>query len=258
MEYKGEYKGKIDNCSTEIPAPRPRPCHYRVVTLIYAHRGLHQVERENTLESFTAAVDLGVDGVELDVQRTLDGYLVVNHDPVVSGREIASTPRVRLPAHIPTLEESMVALAGVRVNVELKVRPRGPGRPDPPGVLARQVLDAVEEGGWTDQVLISSFSFDECLSSQMHSEHVPVGWAVEGTDLRDAMARAHSRGLQAVHPYFTALNEPTLALAGELGLDVNVWTVNEAPDIERAIELGAGIIITDEPALAMKIRDRLA
>ena len=48
-----------------------------------------------------------------------------------------------------------------------------------------------------------------------------------------------------------------MALAGELGLDVNVWTVNEAPDIERAIGLGAGIVITDEPELAMQIRDRL-
>ena len=227
------------------------------MTYIYAHRGLHQVERENTLESFEAAASLGVDGVELDVQRTLDGYLVVNHDPVVTGREIASTPRARLPGYIPTLEESMIALADVRVNIELKVRARGSGRPDPPGVLARQVLDAVDEGGWTDKVLISSFSFDECLSSLMHDDHVRVGWAVEGTDLRDALARAHSNGLHAVHPYFTALSEPAMALAGELGLDVNVWTVNEAPDIERAIGLGAGIVITDEPELAMQIRDRL-
>jgi glycerophosphoryl diester phosphodiesterase len=228
-----------------------------VVTLIYAHRGFHQVERENTLESFVAAADLGVDGVELDVHRSLDGHLVVHHDPVVMGREIASTPRTRLPGYIPTLEESMVALADVRVNVELKVRPRGPGRADPPGVLARQVLDAVEEGGWSHKVLISSFSFEECLSSVMHDEKVPVGWAVEGTELRDALSRAHSNGLHAVHPYFTALNESGMALAGEFGLDVNVWTVNEAPDIERAIGLGVDIVITDEPELAMQVRDGL-
>jgi glycerophosphoryl diester phosphodiesterase len=227
------------------------------VTLIYAHRGLHQVERENTLESFAAAAELGVDGVELEVQRSLDGYLVVNHDPVVMGREIASTPRSRLPGHIPTLEESMIALAEVRVNVELKVRTRAQGRPDPPGALARQVLDTLDEGGWSNKTLISSFSFDECLSSLMHNEQVPVGWAVEGSELRDALARAHSQGLQAVHPYFTTLSEPNMVLAGELGLDVNVWTVNEAPDIERAIALGVGIVITDEPELAMQIRDGL-
>lgn len=229
-----------------------------MVTLIYAHRGLHEVERENTLESFRAAAELGVDGVELDVQRTLDGELVVHHDPVVVGREIASTPRSRLPAYIPTLEESMIALSDVRVNVELKVRPRGPGRPDPPGVLARQVLDLIDEGGWTAKVLISSFSFDECLSSLMHNEKVPVGWAVEGMELRDALLRANSNGLRAVHPYFTALSETSMAMADEMGLDVNVWTVNEAADIERAIALGVGIVISDEPGLAMQIRDRLA
>ena len=225
--------------------------------MIYAHRGLHQVERENTLESFSAAAALGVDGVELDVQRTLDGDLVVHHDPVVAGREIASSPRSRLPAYIPTLEESMVVLADVRVNVELKVRPRGPGRPDPPGVLARQALDTIDEGGWTEKVLISSFSFDECLSSLMHDERVPVGWAVEGMELRDALARAHSNGLNAVHPYFTALSESTMEIAASMGLGVNTWTVNDEPGIERAITLGVGIVITDEPELAMRIRDRL-
>ena len=185
------------------------------------------------------------------------GHLVAHHDPVVVGRVIAATPRSRLPGYIPTLEESMVVLEDVQVNVELKVRPRGPGRSDPPGVLARQVLDAVDEGGWSHKVLISSFSFDECLSSLMHNEEVPVGWVVEGTELPDALSRVHSNGVPFVHPYFTALSESSMALAGELDLGVNVWTVNDAPDIERSIQLGAGIVITDEPELAMTIRDRL-
>jgi glycerophosphoryl diester phosphodiesterase len=50
---------------------------------VFAHRGLHVAERENTLAAFRAAVELGVDGVELDVRRTIDGFLVVHHDSSV-------------------------------------------------------------------------------------------------------------------------------------------------------------------------------
>src|SRR5271155_5597270 len=87
---------------------------------VYAHRGLHDKERENTVGAFTAAVALGVDGVELDVRRTGDGVLVVHHDPTIGRLGIAEALQRDLPTYVPTLDEAMKACEGVLVNVEIK------------------------------------------------------------------------------------------------------------------------------------------
>ena len=70
---------------------------------VFAHRGFHLAERENTLAAFAAALEIGVDGVELDVRRTLDGVLVVHHDPDVGSLDIALSTRSDLPEYVPTL-----------------------------------------------------------------------------------------------------------------------------------------------------------
>src|SRR5512146_1026748 len=60
--------------------------------LVFAHRGASKVAPENTLPAFEAAIALGADGVELDVQATADGKLVVFHNPRLEGTTNGSGP----------------------------------------------------------------------------------------------------------------------------------------------------------------------
>lgn len=94
---------------TRIPALMAPP-------IAFAHRGARAHARENTLEAFALAREMGATGIETDVWITADGEIVLNHDEAVGGlptlstrrilgRSIASLPRSRLPAHIPTLGE---------------------------------------------------------------------------------------------------------------------------------------------------------
>ena len=88
---------------------------------LLGHRGSPKQHVENTLESFAAAIDAGLDGFELDVQRTLDGRLVTHHDfHLADGRLIAALKHSELPAHIPTLEAVLLLAKerGAYVNVE--------------------------------------------------------------------------------------------------------------------------------------------
>ena len=82
----------------------------------FAHRGASAHARENTLEAFKLAREMGATGIETDAWVTSDGQIVLNHDrsvgglPTMStrrilGRSIARLPRARLPAHIPTIDE---------------------------------------------------------------------------------------------------------------------------------------------------------
>lgn len=94
--------------ATRIPALLDPP-------IGFAHRGARAHARENTLEAFALAREMGATGIETDAWITADGEVVLNHDKLVGGlptmvsarrimgRSIARLPRARLPAHIPTL-----------------------------------------------------------------------------------------------------------------------------------------------------------
>ena len=94
---------------TRIPALLVPP-------IAFAHRGARAHARENTLEAFALAREMGATGIETDAWRTADGEIVLNHDGAVGGlptmstrrlfgRSIADLERAELPGHIPTLDE---------------------------------------------------------------------------------------------------------------------------------------------------------
>jgi glycerophosphoryl diester phosphodiesterase len=96
--------------------------------LIIAHRGASAAEPENSLAAFRAAVRLGADGIELDVHDTIDGVLVVHHDPQLGGRAIRDMCAADLPACtlpngelVPTLPQALAAIGrDCLVFVEVK------------------------------------------------------------------------------------------------------------------------------------------
>lgn len=222
---------------------------------IYAHRGLHRTCRENTLEAFAGAVALGVDGVELDVRQTLDGELVVNHDPRVESMVIAETRYAALPSYVATLESVLDVLGDVRANVEIK-NIKEPGEPtyDATGAFARGVVAVIAASPSAHPYVVSCFDEATCALVRAVSQ-VEVAWLLWGVDLSSALVRARALGLNAVNPHFATVSSAAMDQAAQLGLGVNVWTVNEAHDIRAMLELGVSSIITDDPALAMQIRE---
>ena len=221
---------------------------------IFAHRGLHRTERENTLAAFRAAVALGVDGVELDVRPTLDGSLVVHHDPVCEGLVVAQTDRRALPDYVPTLEEALESLAGVVVNVEIKnIRHFSEPSYDETGDFARQVVDLVHHLGRAPSVIISCFDLATCVVVRHLDSSIPVGWLVWDVDPLEALVSAREAGLSAVNPHFSTVTSVVVARAREMGLDLNVWTVNAEADLRAMADLGVQRLITNEPALAMAL-----
>ncbi len=221
---------------------------------VYAHRGMHQIERENTLGAFAAAVVLGVDGVELDVRRTLDGTLVVHHDPTIGDQVIAQSGCRTLPSYVPTLSEALDALRDIRVNVEIK-NSRAANEPfyDESGDLARHVVRTVREVGGHESASISCFDLATCAVVRSFDRDITVDWLLWGVEPSDAMIRAHVLGFDAINPHFSVVDSDVVAQALELELAVNVWTVNDRNDLERMAALEVASIITDDPELAQQV-----
>ena len=226
------------------------------VTGIFAHRGLHTSARENTLEAFAAARDVGATGVELDARRTARGELVVHHDPRVQSLVIAEHAAADLAPYVPSLAAALAATTGLVVNVEVKnLLELDEPTYDASGDFARSVVAAVDSSGRADDVIYSSFDLATCAVLAAASPR-PVGWLFEATDdpraSLDAAARA---GLAAVNPYVGLVNTEFVTLAHARGLAVNVWTVNAPADLAAMFDLGVDIVITDDPVRAIALRD---
>jgi glycerophosphoryl diester phosphodiesterase len=223
---------------------------------VFAHRGFHIVERENTIAAFRAAVALGVDGVELDVRRTRDGVLVVHHDSSVQSLLIAQSVRSALPEYVPTLGEALESLDGVAVNVEIKNDRGGSNDYEETAELVGQVLATIGESGRSATISISSFDLATCTYARSMDRDISIAWLLWDVAIGDALVQAHLLGFNAVNPDFSRVDADVIARASELLLDVNVWTVNVAEDLERMTALGVACIITDDPVLAREVVTR--
>ena len=209
---------------------------------------------ENTIASFAQAVSEGATMVELDVQLTSDGALVVMHDDTVD-RTTGGTGCVAdlslddiraLSADgepVPTLEEVFAAVA-VGVNVEIKVSDEaGCPATDRPALAAE--LTRILEGETDRTVVVSSFDLEQLQAVRTAGASAPLAYLFVGLD---GFAVALAEGMDA-HPLALSVRAPEVTAHHEAGLAVRPYTVNDAPTMERLLGLGVDGIVTDAPDL---------
>jgi glycerophosphoryl diester phosphodiesterase len=233
--------------------------------LVLAHRGACRRAPENTVAAFRIAAELGADGVELDVRRTLDGVLVVSHDPAVDGLGLLvehpfEHVRATVP-HVATLEEAFDALAGLIVNVEIKCFPYEPDA-DPERIVARGVVDLVDRRGLHRDVIVSSFELAAIDDVRALDPRITTAWLTSRLALATSVPMAVAHGHAWVHPdratmfadsgpaardaIRTAVRE-----AKEQGVRVDVWTVDEPDEITALAAAGVDALITNLPDVAL-------
>jgi len=224
------------------------------MTAVFAHRGCTQGFVENTLDAFAEARRLGADGVELDVRLTADGALAVHHDAEVAGRGVIGELGVAdLPPHVPLLAAALAVCEGMVVNVEIKNDPGEPGW-DPGESVAALAAAVIEDAGWSERVIVSSFQLSTLRAVQAADSRLALGalWGL-AADPGPALAEAAAAGFRAVHPFVTAVDRALVEQAHGRGLAVNVWTVNAPDDLRAMVELGVDAVITDRLADALAI-----
>jgi len=168
------------------------------VTAVFCHRGC--TERgalENTLEAFAEARRLGADGVELDVRLTSDGALAVHHDAAVAGLgDVCDLTVGQLPAHVPLLTDALAVCEGLVVNVEIKNAPQDPGH-DPGEAVAALTAAAIEDAGWTDRVIVSSFQVSTLRAVRAADSRLALGalWGFAATPAAAQRTRTSAEDL---------------------------------------------------------------
>lgn len=240
-------------------------------TEVWAHRGASGYAPENTIEAFRMAAQLNADGVELDVQLTKDGELVVIHDERVdrvSDRvgyvkdytlEELKKMNVGNPipgfgtARIPTLNEVLEELrpTGMKINIECKT-----GIFFYPG-LEEKMVKLVEDMKMTDRIWCSSFNHESVLKVKQLCPAMKTGFLIADVivNVADYSKRC---GVDALHPALYHMQDESLIRKCRAnGLAVHVWTVNETEDMKKLCRAGVEAIITNFPDNARNVVDSL-
>ena len=235
--------------------------------LIWGHRGASGHAPENTLPAFLMAADMGADGVELDIQQTRDGVIVVCHDETVdrtsngvgwvkdySFEEIrrldfsngnAAYEGVKIPA----MEEvfDLLAPTGLTINIELKTGIVFYGK------IEEKILALAKRKGWEDRVIYSSFNHYTVRRIKELNPDAKVG-LLYGDGPIDMPGYGHRLGADALHPaYYNLFYPDFMEDSRKYGLDVNVWTVNSTEELLQCLKLGVNAVITNYPAKAREV-----
>lgn len=248
-------------------------------TKIYGHRGASEYAPENTMEAFKLAYEMGADGIELDVQLTIDGQLVVIHDETVDRvsngvgfvkdmtlGELKSLQFNRThpeynDVRIPLLEEVLDYFSHRQflINIELK------NSVFPNEGLEAMTLMLVKKYGMLERTIFSSFNH---FSMRKVAALEPMAQTAFLTSEIQANVKRYLQENQTsiYHPADSLLERSDL-LTGmpqeqdvitdlqKSGIRINTWTVNSGKQMRNLCNRGVDGIITNKPDLGSEIRD---
>lgn len=251
--------------------------------LFFAHRGGAALVPENTLAAFANGVALGADALELDIQTTREGEIVVIHDVTVDRTTNGTGPVAaytldelrRLDAGyrftadggqtypfrgqghtIPTLREVFERFTTQRVNIDLK---------ESTAARERQLWELIRKLGVEARVLVASGDLHEPIVRFRHFSGGRVATSASAKEARTFVLTHFVRATRLLHPVYDALQVPEVhrgvrvvspsmvAAAHQLGLEVHVWTVDEREAMERLLSWGVDGIMSDRPDVLAQV-----
>ena len=231
-------------------------------TMVIAHRGASADAPENTLAAMELAIEQGADWVEIDVQETRDGEVVVIHDSDLkkiggSGLKVYESSLLDLQnvdigswkdtsfsdQRVPTLQQ-VLALCKNRINVLIELKYYGREER-----LEERVAQLVDASGMQDQIVVMSLSYPGIVKMKSIRPEWSVG-------LLSSVAIGDITRLQvdffAVNANFA--NRAFIKHVHKRERKVLVWTVNDPVSMSAMMSRGVDGIITDKPGLASAVR----
>ncbi len=242
--------------ATRIPALLDSP-------IGFAHRGARAHARENTLEAFALAREMGATGIETDAWITADGVVVLNHDgsvrglPTLStrrlfGRPIRRTPRASLPVHIPTIDEYYETCdTGLPLSVDVKDDAAFDG-----------LLVAARARGAAERLWVCH-----------HRAEVLSGWRVAAPDVKlvhstrlDRLPKGPERhaadlaaaGIDAVNFHREDWNGGLTTLYHRFELHAFGWDAQQVRHIAELVDVGIDAVYSDHVDRMVEVLARFA
>lgn len=221
-----------------------------------AHRGVSGLERENTCAAFVAAGNRSYFGVETDIHRTADGRYIVFHDDNLTrllgdGRVVEEMRFDELRALrltdldgnargdllLPTLEEYVHICKKYDKDCVLEIK----NHFEPEDI--DNVIAIIRGIGWLERTIFISFDLPNmiCIRERLPQQRAQYLVSTFGDDLLDILTGHHLD----LDIKYSSLSAEQVRACHEAGIQVNVWTVNEAADADRLAGYGVDYITTN-------------
>ena len=236
---------------------------------IIAHRGFSGIYPENTMLAFRKAIEIGADGIELDVHLSKDGQVMIIHDEalkrttgldgVVSDYTRAELENISAGktkndefgfTPIPSLEEYLAFMAEHKdkfTNIELKTAPVY--YPE----IEEKTLELVRKFDLEKNIIYSSFNWLSIERMQRLGTISETGLLFSGMKLYNQAHIIKSLGINYFHPYFNDLTDEIVKSYLDNKVGLNVWTVNEIEDMKVCLSWNIDGLITNFPDRAISI-----
>ncbi|WP_455523118.1 glycerophosphodiester phosphodiesterase family protein [Ruminococcus sp.] len=233
---------------------------------VMAHRGLSADAPENTLYAFSDAISVGADFIELDVQQTRDGVLVVMHDSNLKrttgvNKDIWDVDYADIQnldagswfdpayanARIPTLEETLQFVdKRVKLNIEIKPTKHGTD------TLEQDVAELITQYQYTDACYVTSFSYGSLKKVKEVNPEIRTGYL---------MSVAYGQFYSLKYADAFSLNKvfvtsQVVNAAHQQGKQIFAWTVNSMSEVRSLCNLHVDSIITDDPVMVQNVISR--
>lgn len=233
---------------------------------VMAHRGLSADAPENTLYAFSDAISVGADFIELDVQQTRDGVLVVMHDSNLKrttgvNKDIWDVDYADIQnldagswfdpayanARIPTLEETLQFVdKRARLNIEIKPTKHGSD------TLEQDVAELITQYQYTDACYVTSFSYSSLKKVKEVNPEIRTGYL---------MSVAYGQFYSLKYADAFSLNKvfvtsQVVNAAHQQGKQIFAWTVNSMSEVRSLCNLHVDSTITDDPVMVQNVISR--
>jgi len=223
--------------------------------IVVGHRGAMGHALENTVESVQKAIELNVDGIEIDVFKSKTGELVVYHDPFLTRlsnsnafiEEISldSIKKVKLVGglSIPTLNEVIdIIPENIFLNIELKGK-------NTALETNKIIIEHISKFNLPpSKFIISSFRWDELIKFRNANQDVPIAILVDSLyKIDDAIKLARKINALSLNPNNKFLTKQIVKKIKSNNIQVHPYTINDPINIKRMKSMGVDAIITDYP-----------
>lgn len=237
--------------------------------LAIAHRGASGYAPENTMRAFDKAVDMKADYIEIDVQRSKDGKLVIIHDTKVNRttngkgyvKDLTFAELQNLDAgswmgdefygeKIPSFEEVLARYHGkIGILIELKAPELYPGiEEDVAKILKMYHLDKAEN----EEIIIQSFHFESMKKMKRLLPYIPIGVLISKKENATVdTVKAFSSYADYYNLNYAILTEDLVHAVKAEGMKVLSWTVRSPETAEYLLSYNIDAIVTDYPDFVM-------
>jgi glycerophosphoryl diester phosphodiesterase len=252
LEVPAAEREQLEKKGAESESREPAPRTYRRV----GHKGADAIVRGNSIESFEAAVEAGVDMIEFDVLRTREGQLIVAHDyHDASGRDVLTLTDALDAFRYAPLDQ-------VEIDCDLKLAGR-----------EAELAGALAGHGLTERATVSTMEVESLIKLRQLEPELSLGWTIPKTRhdwSQHSLARpalgaglailrrrlpkmiredAPALDIDAIMAYHPIISPEAVAAAEEQGLELYAWTVDDPDRVAKLAKMGVHAIISNDPRI---------